>query len=163
MGVRALAGMLAEPFQLVPNQLRYMSLQQVSTQYVCIKTTFKSGPIKCKQWVWYTYAQERVLAWIGRDDGAETASCLIRKIRTSFEEAMEGDRDLYLRDFIDAQDQDDLEFVVRMFREPLFSHVWIIQELGVGRDITFLYGDFEIDWIDLLFFVYCMVSSQDLY
>jgi hypothetical protein len=76
---------------------------------------------------------------------------------------MEGERDLYLRNVMDARDQADLEFVLRMFREPLFSRVWIIQDLGVARDVTFLYGDFEIEWIDLLFFVNCMVGSQDLY
>jgi Heterokaryon incompatibility protein (HET) len=105
----------------------------------------------------------RVLARIGHDDGAETASRLIKKLREVLEEAWEETDDLCLRQVIDAQDQADLEFVVRMFRKPLFSRVWFIQELGVARAITFLYGDFEIDWVDLVSFVNCMMDSQDLY
>lgn len=105
----------------------------------------------------------RVLAWIGHDDGAETACRLIKKLRNVLEEAWEETEDLYLRKAIETRDQADLKFVVHMFRKPIFSRVWIIQELGVARAITFLYGDFEIDWVDFVFFVNCMTCSQDLY
>ena len=121
----------------------------------------KMGQVKMMAMIYLRAS--RVLAWIGRDDTAETASRLIRKLRPEFEEAMEGIDKLVLRDVMDAQDQADLEFVVRMFRKPLFSRVWIIQELGSAADITFLYGDFEINRTDVFFFVNCMTGSQDLY
>jgi len=106
----------------------------------------------------------RVLAWIGPDDGeAERAARLIKRLRTVFEDALEGKNDLYLCEVMNDSDQAELEVVVRMFERPLFNRVWIIQEIGVASDITFLYGGSEIDRIDLLYFVNCMVGSQDLY
>lgn len=105
----------------------------------------------------------RVLAWIGYGAGAGTASRLIKKSRKVFEDALEEKEDLNLLEVMDAQDQADLEFVVQMFGAPLFSRVWIIQELGVASEVKFLYGDFDIDWVDLVFFVNCMNRSLDLY
>ena len=106
----------------------------------------------------------RVLAWIGRDDGeAERAARLITKLRKDFEDFLEENDDLYVGDVLNTSDRADLEFVVRMLERPLFNRVWIIQELGVAREIAFLYGPSEIDRVDLYFFVQCVACSHDSY
>ena len=96
-----------------------------------------------------------MLAWIGRDHGeGERAARLTTKLRRDFEDFLE---------VLNASDQADLEFVVRMLEQPLFNRVWVIQELGVAREIVFLYGPTEIDRTDLYFFVQCMACSHDSY
>ena len=106
----------------------------------------------------------QVLAWIGHDDGgAERAARLVKKLRKGFEDFLEDNDDLYVGKVLNASDKADLEFVVHILERPLFNRVWIIQELGIARGISFLYGPVEIDHIDLHFFIQCMAGSYDAY
>lgn len=106
----------------------------------------------------------QVLAWIGRDHSeGERAARLITKLRKHFEDFLEDNDDLYVREILNTSDQADLEFVVRMLERPLFNRVWIIQELGVAREIAFLYGPTQIGHTDLYFFIQCIACSHDSY
>jgi hypothetical protein len=50
---------------------------------------------------------------------------------------------------LDDQSWDSVKIMVK---SPLFRRVWIIQELGVGKDVLLLYGNASIEWLQLVRF-----------
>lgn len=103
----------------------------------------------------------RILAWVGQGDGAEQSAIdSILRLNRHFGELKQicGS----LRDIppIDCDEKpsaigfDDQSWnsVEKMVKSPLFRRVWIIQELGLGRDVLLLYGNASIEWLQLVRF-----------
>jgi hypothetical protein len=107
----------------------------------------------------------RVNVWLGSDDEmiAESAISVIKKFNRLVEKQVTPQQFSSgwgpLNDPERTVSIEQLKYAVKLFEKPWFTRVWVIQEVGVAKEVLFAWGSTKVDFAEIIQFI-CAWSTS---
>ncbi|UKZ77998.1 hypothetical protein TrVFT333_005732 [Trichoderma virens FT-333] len=130
------------------------------TDAVCINQSdiLEKGQQVNRMGIIYSNAA-RVIVWLGPDEEAiaEPAISVIKKFNRLVEKQATPQQFSSwwgpLRDPDGTISQEHMKHVERMFKLPWFTRVWVVQEVGVAKEVSLAWGSAKTEFIEIIQFV----------
>jgi hypothetical protein len=96
------------------------------------------------------HGTERVVVWLGHSDDAQLMPRLLTLLKGLI--FMNNFSDADLCKFFDGQTKSPSWLaLVKLYQNPWFRRVWVIQEIAVATKVHVIYGGRYLDWMELVY------------